>query len=77
MGSTHAKSSKGRFFLPTVPEEEPGVHVCSPDCLVVLMVLSSLFYESMYVATFRSANRSIRRICFRHKVLVNSIAFDR
>ena len=35
------------------------VHVCIPDCLVVLMILSSLSDESIDTASIRSASRSI------------------
>ena len=77
MESTHANKSEERFLPPTIREEETRAYVFRPDCLAVLMVLSSLSYELMDTASVRSANSSIRSICFRHKVLVNSIAFIR
>ena len=76
MESTLANKSKDRFLPPTIGEEEPWAYVFRPDCLAVLMLLSSLSDELMDIASVRSANRSIWSIFFRHKVLVNSIAFS-
>ena len=71
------RKNQSTFFLsPTVREEEPWAHAYRQDCLVVLMPLSSLFYESMDIASVRSAKISIRSICCRHKARVNSKAFE-
>ena len=59
MESTHENKSKDCFLPRTVHEEKRWVHVFRPDCLVILKVLSSLSDESMVIASFRSANRSI------------------